>query len=265
VTVGKASRNGVKRARQGKGVRRDGRSAQPASQPYATIRSDLLASAAYRVLSGNAMRLHLVAEANYHPERELFLAQRTIVNHLNCSAATASAAIAELMTAGFLVKTRAGCRPGRMGGGAKGRAAVFELPDRSPGCSPSWKRPGDPAARGSWRKHSLALRALVKRTTANQLKVFLLFHAAGHAEDGSLERNEPRCVSAGDAALPRASLLRALDSLVGKGLLERVAEGCGRRAATYRLAPAEAKGVRRGRNNSPDTLLRHNGVHSIPQ
>jgi hypothetical protein len=242
-----------KRSRKGRGVQNDGRSAKAAHEPYASIRADLLASAAYRAMSGNAMRVHLLAEASFHPEKELFLPQQRIADMLKCSAA-----IEELIEAGFLVKLRDGWRPGRMGGGTKGLAAIYALPDRREGCSPTWKRPGDPAAQGHWRRHSAALRALVAKTTANELKVYLVFHASDHAADGSLEQDAPRTVSTKQAGLARASLHRALGELVRKGLIERVREGTGRRSTTYQLTHAEDKGVRPRRNTSPATQVRHN-------
>ena len=79
----------------GRKIRRNGRSA-PVVEPFATIRADLLGSAAYRSLSGHAMRLHLLFEASFNPNRELFLPQAKAVAALGMSYSTVNKAYAEL-------------------------------------------------------------------------------------------------------------------------------------------------------------------------
>ena len=215
----------------------------PAREPYATIRADLLGSAAYRNLSGNAMRIHLLAEANYTPYGELLLPQKQSTQKLKMSPNTVAACMKELLDARILEKVREGSRPGKSGQSA-GLAAVYRLPHRIGQSVPSWKRHNDPALRGSYRAHSNKLRDIASSLSGNEAKVFLWFIAVHRNEDGSPQCNDPRPISAEDVGIPRATLHRVLVALTEKGRIEQARDGKGSRPAYYRLAAEETKGVR---------------------
>ena len=245
---------------KGRRVLANGRSA-PAREPYATIRADLLGSRKYRRLSGAAMRVHLLLEANFDPNRELYLPQAIAVKVLRLSFSTVACAFAELERAGVAIKLQDGWRPGRMGGQAEGRAAVYDLPHRRGSPKPMWRQQGDPNLQGSWRIHSERLRRLAAELSNSQAKVFLWLHAVNRLDDGSLAQNEGRPTSADDIGIPRSTLNRILHELVERGKVEMTEAGAGTKPANYRLASAETKGVqvrRTRRKKSPATMVGRN-------
>jgi predicted transcriptional regulator len=230
----------------GRRVLRDGRS-EPAREPYASIRVDLIASATYRALSGAAMRIHLLLESNYVPDRELYLPHKVAVRKLRLSFTTVGKAFAELIEAGIVRKLRDGWRPGKMGGQSEGRAAVYDLPHRRAEGVPVWKQPGDLRLQGKWRIHCERVRKLAAQLSNEEIKPYLWLHAVDRRKDGSPAENEGRPLTAERLRMPRATLHRALQTLVDRGLIKRTQRCAGRRPGYYRLASSETKGVRSAR------------------
>ncbi len=230
----------------GRKVLPHGRSS-PRRDPYATIRADLLGCATYRALSGAAMRIHVMLEANFNPNHELILPHKMAIDHLQMSPNSVTACLAELTAALIVEKVRDGIRPGRMGGQSEGRAAVYRLPHRDGDAIPRWKRDNDPKLRGAYRIHCEKLRHLAAQLSANEMKLFLYFQAVDRNADGSPLLNEDRTISSAQAGIPKATLQRVLVSLMSKGKIERTVDGIGKRPARYRLHAAEAKGIKAGK------------------
>jgi hypothetical protein len=125
----------------------------------------------------------------------------------------------------------------------------------------SLRYPGDPRVDGYWRVHCERLRSLTARLSNMEVKVYIFMQASPRRNDGSPMINEGRVVSGQQIAVGRATLHRALAALVKMGLIEITEAGAGRRPTFYRLAPAEAQGVRKktkGRQKSPTTPVRQN-------
>jgi hypothetical protein len=224
--------------------------------PFATIRADLIGSAAYQALSGTAIRLHLVFESNFDPNRELILPQQTAVKMLGLSYSTVTKGLAELIKAGIIVKISDGWRPGRMGSQVKGRAAVYDLPHRYLGTPVTWKRPGDPNLQGHWRVHSERLRNLARSVSPAEAKVFITLHAVDRQDDGSPQPTEGMSLLPDRVGLPRATIHRAILSLIAAKRIEITVPGKGSKPALYSLAPAERKGVGPRRKKSTTTPMR---------
>jgi len=164
------------------------------------------------------------------------------VKMLGLSYSTVTEALAELVKAGITVKIRDGWRPGRMGS-KFGRAAVYDLPHRHSERPVTWKRLGDPNLEGHWRVHCERLRSLAKSLSPAEAKVFIALHAVDRNQDGSPRLNEGVWLSPDRVGLPKATIHRAIHSLLAAGRFEMTQPGKGSRPALYRLSPAEAKGV----------------------
>jgi DNA-binding MarR family transcriptional regulator len=102
--------------------------------------------------------------------------------------------------------------------------------------------------------HIEKLRNLARSLSAAEAKVFIALHAVNRQEDGSPQSNGGIALSPDRVGLPKATMHRAILSLVAAGRIEITQPAKGRRPALYRLAPAEAKGVRR--KKSTTTCLR---------
>ena len=233
-------------------------------EPYASISSSLLACSAFRQLSGAAMRVLLLFEANFNPnQKATIVPTKEARERLHMSYTTVHRAFEELKEAGFIVLVREPIMPGRMGSMAGGRAAEYDLPHRMNGLSIKIRNIGEPRLDGCWRVHAGKLRALVGQLSDNEAKLYLFFHAAHHSDNGSLADNVPRSLKSAEVGLSKATLHRCLLRLVAVGKIETVSKAEGSKGATYQLSRAEATGVKMKREKMPSTRTAHKTAPSL--
>ena len=222
----------------------NGRSA--ASLPYASILPSIPTSAAFRRLSGIAVRLWLLLQADYNPGHDTILPRDRAMRELEASPHCIGAGFAELIAAKIILKVQDGCRPGTMGSQSAGRATVYDLPDRR-GLTGEWKVGGDPSFAGRWRIDVPLLRQAATDLTGPEAKLWAYLHARDRRADGGPASNAPLQLSPTDVAkaldLSRATVKRAMAGLVSREILRCERPAAGRSPATYCLTEAQTRGA----------------------
>ncbi len=204
----------------------------------------MLSCAAFRNLSPSAVGVLLLFHAAYDPNRELFVSHSEARKRLGAGPNTLCAAYRELETAGFLIKKREAIRPGRMGGAGRGKAAVYDLPQRNPALPPTWRRPDDPKTTGRWRIYSDRLRSYLKKLSPMAVKVWCHMHAVDRQANGAPMFNEPRTLTPADVGLPAETLRQKILELRAAGILRVVEPGVGSRPTTYALTEGECRALK---------------------
>lgn len=219
------------------------RKRRPASgiAPFASIPAAQLATQRLRRLSGDAIRVLLVAHAAWTPKTAAVMPVARIARMLGLSKRSVSAAIRALTGAEFLTLLKPARRPGAMGV-ATGAAAVFEVAGRRPGTSHRVFETGDRRLDGCVRIYCTDLRRLAAMMTGNEARILAaLVLPCARDRHGAPQQPKPLALSGRTtaAALPGVSA-RAADAavkgLVGKGLLREVTPTAGRRPATFEPA-----------------------------
>lgn len=219
-------------------------------RPYAAIYSSLLATQRVAKRSGLAVRVLLWAHASFHPKRELFLSSAHIAKELHARRANVSAALHELRDAELLVLVKAAIAPGRMGGGGRGRAAVFSIPQAS-GRSPCYD-PGDHAYQGKWRIFADDLRQLACDLSDAEARIFAHLVVPTDRHKNGVPLTDDRLMLSGAsvaAMLPGMSertARRALAGLVGRGLLRGLQAASGPMLTGFARAGLAVTGVGSG-------------------
>jgi hypothetical protein len=242
-------------------------------EPFATIPASQIASARLRRLDGCAVRVLLMAHANWTPKKWAVLSVATIAGQLGVSRRSVSTAIRDLVAADLLTIVRPAKRPGTMGSGGRGAAAVYEVAGRRPGKAHLRFEPGDPRLDGALRILCTDLRKLAAMLTANEARILIcLVLNVARDRHGAPQRSEPRPLSGRDAAkrlsegqhhgskpihkgISARSADAAIAGLCQKGLLRLVTPASGRRAATYEPDGLATSVVRRGRKRANATTL----------
>ncbi len=204
----------------------------------------MIASRAFRELSGHAVGVFLLLHAAYNPNSELFVSHKQAIAILRAGPHAIAKAFRDLETAGFIVKIREAVRPGGMGSSGKGKAAIYELPGRNPILPNEWRQNEDPGLHGYWRVHSARLRAVLRQITTGAMKLWCHMHAVHRQADGAPQSNDARALDAAAVGLPRETLRRKAQELCEVGITEVGQAASGKRPATFILAESECKPVR---------------------
>jgi DNA-binding MarR family transcriptional regulator len=209
-----------------------------------------------------AVRIWLLLQAAYQPDRETILPRDTAVRILKGSSRTVSAGFAELLAAGIVTKLREPCRPGTMGALGVGRATVFDLPDRR-GVTGLWKALGDPWFEGYWRIDVGALRRAATDLSGPEAKLWVHLHARHRRSDGGPVANEPMSLGASSVAealhLTRPTAARAIAGLSRRGFITLERSAAGSAPALFRLSDAQTKGAssRKSKSNPKPSPYSH--------
>jgi hypothetical protein len=220
------------------------------TKPFATIATTLLASQHLRRLSGAAIRIWLLANASWTPDRPAPLPIDYIAKNLHKAPRTVCTAIRELVASSMLEPHDPAVRPGGMG--RKGQAATFNLPHRKPNKPAPIRRDiGDPTLQGTWRVRCDELRKLAAELTDTGILilvcVILPCHRDKHgcpvsAKPFSLAPSELRDMF---PKISRATLARVPAELRRLNLIEQIRAPSGRRPALYIRTGLASSGVER--------------------
>lgn len=204
----------------------------------------MLASAAFRALTPTAIGVLLLFHAAYDPNKELFVSHAQAREHLRVSPNTLTAAYRELEAAGFLVKRREAIRPGGMGSAGRGKATVYDLPERSLSGPCAWRHPDDPGRTGRWRIYSGRLRDRLKKLSPAAVKIWCHMHAIDRQMNGAPVFNPPRALTPDEVGFPAETLRRKIIELCAANIIRVAEKGAGSRPTTYELTEAECKALK---------------------
>jgi hypothetical protein len=221
-----------------------------------------MGSAAFRALSGRAVRLWLLLESNASPNvtshrLECFLSQRQALARLGGGPNLICAGFRQLQAAEIIRLVKRGSGPGRMGG-AKRHASLYWLPHRTKGESIfGWRSEEDEKVYGFWRVHNEQLRSIAKNLSDIEAKVFVYCMSGRRTDDGYLikssftlsvrEISDKLNISIGAAS-------EALNRLVEKKFIDIEQKGRGRAPVQYAVPHKNAVPVRRPRSLKPKQI-----------
>jgi hypothetical protein len=226
---------------------------------YASIPSSQLATQMLRRLSGDAIRILLIAHANWTPTKALPMPVTSIAKMLCLSKLNVSAALRSLQPVILTVRNPP-IRPDHMGA-KRGSAAVYEVTGRRPGTAHRVFEPGDRRLTGSFRILSDDLRQLASILTDNEARILVCIVLPCHRDKhGAPQQPQQVDLSGRGVAkampdMPARSARRAIDGLTTKGLVRPVTGASGCRPATYEPIGLAASTVRRGRRSSNATNM----------
>lgn len=224
---------------------------------FSSISMSLIATQRLRLISGNAVRLWLMANAGWTPKGGAALPVSHLSKTLHVRKEGAIEAIHELRVAELLTLRRAAIRPGRMGSAARGSAAVFDVTGRAPGTAHRRFEQGDRRLDGYWRILNDDLRELATMLTGAEARILVCCVLPCHRDRHGAPR-QPRhvCLSGGGVAdalttIAARTANAAVSGLLEKGLIRELTPAAGRRAAVFEPLGLAAGIVRRGRKRSP--------------
>lgn len=215
------------------------------SEPFAWLRCDALLAAACS-LSPGALQVYLLLHANWTPTKPDASAGAAVIPYTAAAKSARrgrsaiAAALRELQHLGLLTLVRAGTRP-QSAGGARGEAAVYDLPLRHRGQHPRADLPPNvrrPQGKVAW--HAGLLRRDVKALSGQALKVLVWAVARRDRDhDNTVVDPSPFALPAAGLSRPlglsRSAVARATAELVRAGRFIIAEPAKGRRPATYCL------------------------------
>lgn len=238
------------------GVLPNGRSARSVNEPYASIPASQFSCGHMRRLAGCAIRVLLMAHANWTPDTRAVMPVGRLAEHLAVDKGSVSLALQQLQPT-FLKLFKAASRPGSMGHRC-GAAAVYDVEGRQPGTAHRVFEKGDRNFDGSFRITCKNLRALAGKLSTNEARILVCLVLPGHRDRHGVQQNSaPVALSGREIAnalegISARTADAAIKGLVAKGLIELVTPAIGRRAGTYQAVGLAASTIRRGKPRKVD-------------
>ncbi len=225
-------------------------------RPFATIPSSILGSVAIRRLSGQALRVFLLANAAWTPKRRAVLPIGHIANFLSIRKSGVGQALQDLQTAGLITLREPAIRPGAMGSATPGRAAVFAVLGREAGTTLHRVVTGDRRLAGAFRADCLTLRKLAAMMTNAEARILVGIAWPCHRDRNGAPQGECRVSLSGRICADQLSGMSArtadaaIAGLVKKGLLGQVTPAAGSRAGVFEPCGLAASVVPRRRRSA---------------
>ena len=239
---------------------RHGKVPTAASRPYASVPASQLATGRVRKLCGDAVRILMMAHANWTPQGGAVVPVAGTAKTLHLGKSTVIAAIAELRAAELLTLRRAAVRPGAMGPGAAGAAAIYNVAAREPKKGHNVFEWGDRHFQGSWRIYCADLRGIAAKLTGNEARILVALVLPCHRDRHGSPQNpiivslSGRVVAAVLPGMCARSADAAIAGLVSKGMIALVAAPSGSLAGTFAPTGTAASSISRrgnGRGRTP--------------
>ena len=229
--------------------RRGARIPQPA---FATIAPSIMGSGKLRELPGAYLRVLLLAEANWTPNRKVILPWGHVATTLRISRTTSGKAINQLLDSELITLERQGKRPMRMGGAGKGQAALYDIEHRRKGGTLRLAQ-GDRRYRGFWKVWCADLRRLAAELGDAAVRVWVCtVIPCDRDHAGRPQSDAPFPLSGRELAkqlpgMAHRTAHRAIGELVKAGLIQKVEPASGCRSARYIRTGVTVTGIPRRR------------------